>query len=47
MESLIYLYVRSFKNRLIKALHKPVTYIYLILGIAYACLVISGGGRYV
>lgn len=44
MESLIYLYVRSFKNRLIKALHKPVTYIYLILGIAYACLIIFGVG---
>lgn len=35
MDSLLYLYKTSFKNRVKKALHKPVTYVYIIGIIAY------------
>lgn len=38
MKALIYLYRTSFINRVKKALHKPVTYIYLVLGILYVVM---------
>lgn len=44
MEALWYLRKQTIKNRVKKALKRPVTYIYLVLGIVYAVMVISGLG---
>lgn len=47
MSALIYLWKTTMKNRIIKALHKPVTYIYLIVGIAYVALMVGSLGTMV
>lgn len=44
MQALIYLMKHSFRNRLKKALKKPVTYIFLIFGGAYAAMILYGWG---
>ena len=41
MEGLIYLYKTIAKNRIRRALHKPVTYVYLIGGILYILMMIN------
>lgn len=45
MKSLIYLYKRSFINRVKKALHKPITYLYVIGVLAYVVFIIFGFGQ--
>ncbi|MCU6736946.1 putative ABC exporter domain-containing protein [Diplocloster agilis] len=47
MKSLIYLWKRTMVNRIRKALSKPVTYIYIILGIAYVAMILTGIGSLV
>lgn len=44
MDALLYLTKRTFSNRLKKALKKPVTYIYIVLGGAYLVLLLAGWG---
>lgn len=44
MGGLRYLYLTSMKNRIKRALHKPVTYVYLVIGIAYLAFLCSGLG---
>lgn len=44
MDALLYLTKRTFSNRLKKALKKPVTYIYIVLGGAYVVLLLAGWG---
>ena len=44
MDALLYLTRRTFSNRLKKALKKPVTYIYIVLGGAYLVLLLAGWG---
>jgi len=44
MSGLIYIYKRTFINRLKKALRKPVTYVYLAFGIIYLLMMFSGFG---
>lgn len=40
MGALLYLYKTSFKNRMMKALHKPITYFYIIGAIVYGGIII-------
>ncbi len=42
MDALLYLYQRTFINRVTKAVKKPVTWIYIVLIIAYAVFIICG-----
>ena len=44
MKALWYLTKMSLKNRICKALKKPVTYIYLAIGILYAMMILYGWG---
>ena len=44
MGAILYLYHRAFINRLKKALKKPVTYIYIILGGLYLGMMLFGFG---
>ena len=44
MKALWYLTKMSLKNRICKALKKPVTYIYLAIGILYAVMILYGWG---
>lgn len=39
MKAILYLYFRTFTNRLKKAVRKPITYFYLILVLVYAVLI--------
>lgn len=41
MQGLIYLYKTAAKNRILKALRRPVTYVYLVGGIAYITMIAS------
>ena len=44
MGGLRYLYLTSMKNRIKRALHKPVTYVYLLIGIFYIGFLASALG---
>lgn len=42
MDAIIYLYKTNLKNRMIRALKKPVTYIYLVFAVLYAGMLLYG-----
>ena len=45
ISALFYLYRKSFKNRVKKALRKPIAYVYLVIAVVYFIFIFGTFGR--